>query len=118
MPQPKLLSGKIRPVSLVWLDRQWRHVFEDHLPILKKHAKVHRVITNSAREHRGNLYGYLRDQGFEPRWHWYQLRINDLHDPSEFDENRDYLFLVEPTIIEELESKYLLDYHNEQGVNY
>lgn len=118
MAQPKLLSKKINPPSLIWLNREWRHIFEDHLPLLKKHARVHQVDTAKAHEHRGNFYGYLRDIGFEPRWHWYLLRINDMHDPSNFDEEKDFIFLVEPPVIEELEAKYLLEYQNEQGVNY
>ncbi len=118
MPKPTLLSKKISPPSLMWLDREWRHIFEDHLPLLKKHARVKPIDVALAHEHQGNFYGYLRDLGFEPRWHWYQLRINDLHDPSEFDENREFIFLVEPPVIEELEGKYLLEYQNEQGVNY
>lgn len=118
MPKVKLLSSRISPPPILWKDRAWRHVFEDHLPILKKKAKPHEIKTALAREHRGNFYGYLRDIGFESRWHWYLLRINDLHDPSDFDENRNYIMLVEPPFIEELEARYSLQYINGAGTSY
>lgn len=118
MAEIKLLSKKIKPISLTWLDAQWRHVFEDHLPLIKKQVKPYEVPPELAREHAGDFYAFLETRGLPKQVFWYCLRVNDWHDPSEFTENTEMVYLVEPNTIQGLENRYLLQYQNNEGTNY
>lgn len=118
MAEIKLLSKKVNPVSLTWLAREWRHIFEDHLPLIKKQAKPYEVKPELAREHAGDFYAYLASQGLPKRMFWYYLRINDMHDPSEFSAETTLVWLIDPPAIQGIENRYLLEYQNAEGTNY
>lgn len=85
-------------------DQIIRMVLETHLHYLRNHADTQTVVIDhgQARPFYYNLYGYLYNQGYEPKLYWLIMQLSNLRNQEDLDQNTVSLRIPSLGIVEEI----------------
>lgn len=87
----------------------FRLMLETHKPYFRQSGNydVHVVDTHLAYKYRYDLYGYLAAQKVNPELHWVTMRLNEIENPTEFDNvGYDVLYIPKSTAYTKLKGLY------------
>jgi hypothetical protein len=79
-----------------WLySEEFKVVIESHLGFIRQSSstKVMTITPENVRIFKNDFYGLLTSIKIKPRDFWIILRINNMHNPQEFDETKNVVFV-------------------------
>ena len=88
-----------------WLySEEFKTVIESHLSFIRQASttKVMTVTSDNVRIFKHDFYGLLTSIRIQPRDFWIILRINNMHNPQEFDETKSVIFVPENRMLEQI----------------
>lgn len=91
----------------VFYDQTFRDVLEMHIPYFRaNYTHSLTVETPAAQRHQGDFQGLLIELGVAPRYHWFTMRLNGLHNPTEYDKEMLTVLIPEFSAIETLKTRH------------
>jgi thiosulfate reductase cytochrome b subunit len=92
-----------------WLySAEFKTLIESHLNFIRTHpsTKVITVTLENTRIFRHDFYGLLTSIQIQPKDFWVILRLNNMHNPQEFDETKNILYVPENRLLEQIKMAY------------
>lgn len=87
----------------------FRRVLEDHLTYFRNHPQLRstRVTPQQADMYRGDFYGLLIELGVPEEMHWITLRINHLHSPGDYQEEKTEIYAMPSGVVTKILNMHL-----------
>lgn len=86
----------------------FRLMLETHRPYFRQDGNfdVHTVDQHDAFKYRYDLYGYLASKSIHPELHFLTMRVNEMENPTQFDNTLEFMYIPKISIYSKLKGMY------------
>lgn len=101
------LSGVDGPKE--YYEPKFRRVLEIYMNYLRTHSATTPIALqpHEVYKHRGDFYGLVSTLGIRREHHWLIMRLNNIFNPNEVDQDLKYLLIPDLSVVDNIRQLYL-----------